>query len=151
MLKDVLFSVVLLSVAAAPAFAAEECGVAPIPPAFPAVDELSQKPVDAARKDVIDSFHLVKTYQGSLKTFRGCIEHLIDADKQEIESIKAKADKDGDPEAKVKAVENRIRARLAVNDKSVDSEQQVVAEFNTLRLGHCKRDTDAKVCPQPKK
>jgi hypothetical protein len=146
MLKKVYLGVAILAMAATPVFAADECGPTPIPPAFPTVSELAAKTVEDARKDVYASFHLVKNYQASLKTFRGCLEQLTKTDTDDIDAAKAKAE-----DAKVTAAQDRIAARQAIYDKTLNSEEQVANEFNTLRLTHCGRDTDTKVCPQPKK
>lgn len=150
MLKTVCMTVAIMAMAATPVFAAEECGPTPIPPAFPSVSDLGKKPVEDARKDVFDSFHQIKNYQASLKTFRSCLERLTTADTAAIAEAKAKPDaKPDDPT--VSAAQQRISTRQGIYDKTLDSEEKVVNEFNTMRLGHCNRDTDVKVCPQPKK
>lgn len=145
MLRNAFFSVVLLAAVAAPAVA-DECGSAPIPPAFPSASELNQKPVDAARKDVLDSYHLVKTFMASNTSFRSCLERLSAADTADIDAGKAKAD-----DAKVKAAQAHMATLDTSFKTAIATAQKVADEFNTLRLDHCKRDTDTKVCPQAKK
>jgi hypothetical protein len=146
MLKRICLAVAVLATAAMPALAADVCGSLPVAPAFPANSVLAAKPVDDARKDVLDAYHQVKTYQASLNSFRDCLLRLTKADQDAITEAKLKND-----DNKIASIKQGIADRQAIYDKTVDSEQQVATDFNTLHTGHCARDTDAKVCPQPKK
>jgi hypothetical protein len=145
MLKKVCLTAAVLALTAMPTLAADECGATPIAPAFPLASELAQKPVEAARKDVVDSYHLVKTYQAALGTYRACLLRLTKGDEDAIAAAQDKKD-----DAAVKAAQQRIADRQSAYDKTVDSETQIVTDFNTLRLAHCQRDTDPKICPQKK-
>lgn len=148
MLKKLCLSAAVLAVVAMPAFAADECGPLPTAPAFQKPTDLAKKSIEDARKDVVDSYHLVKVYQSQLAPFRSCLERLSKDDQAVIEAAKAKPE----DASKGEAAKARIAARQTMYDKTVDSEQTIASDFNTLRVEHCKRgDTDAKVCPQPKK
>lgn len=143
MLKSVVLCAAVLSAVAIPA-AAEECGAIPVAPAFPKSTDLAKKTIEDARKDVFDSYHLVKVYQSQLSSFRNCLLRLTKTDQDEIAAAKA-----DDP--KVASAKQRIAERQAIYDKTLDGEQSIATEFNTLRVEHCKRgDTDTKVCPQKK-
>lgn len=144
MLKSVVLCAAVLSAVAMPAFAAEECGAIPVAPAFPKSTDLAKKPIEDARKDVFDSYHLVKVYQSQLSSFRTCQLRLTKADQDEIAAAKP-------DDAKIAGAKQRIAERQAIYDKTLDGEQSIATEFNTLRVEHCKRgDTDTKVCPQKK-
>jgi hypothetical protein len=147
MMKRVCLTAAVMAMAALPAFAAEECGPIPIAPAFPTVGSLTAKPVEAARKDLMDTYHQVKTYQANLGSFRSCLARQTAADTSEITADQVKPE----DATKIPPLQRRIADRQAIYDKTVDSEQLIATDFNTLRLGHCQRDTDPKICPQPKK
>ncbi len=146
MLKHVCLTAAVMAVVAGPAFAAGTCGTQPFAPEFKTASELNAMPVDAARKTVLDSYHNVKTYQASLKSYRDCLLQLTKTDEDDIAAAKAKAD-----QSTIDAINQRIAARQADYDKTIDAEQKVATDFNTLHTAHCTRDTDAKICPQPKK
>jgi hypothetical protein len=145
MLKNACLAAVFAAAVAAPAWAADQCGPMPIAPAFPATAAVGALPVEAARAQVVDSYHNVKTYQLSLQSYRAC---LMRTTKEDTAAIAA-ADPEKD-EAKVKQLKEDIADRQKLYDKTVDGEQQLVADFNTLHVAHCARDTDPKICPQKK-
>ncbi|MGB8601225.1 MAG: hypothetical protein WCD42_03405 [Rhizomicrobium sp.] len=148
MFKPIILCAAMLSVVAMPTFAAEECGPLPVAPAFVTAGDLAKKPIEDARKDVVDSYHLVKVYQSQLNSFRNCQLRLTKGDEDAIAAAKAKPEDAG----KIPALQQRVAERQVIYDKSLDSEQSIATEFNNLRLEHCKRgDTDPKVCPQQKK
>jgi hypothetical protein len=144
MFKNACMAVVFAAAVSSPVWAAD-CGPLPIAPTFPSTASIAALPVEAARAQVMDAYHNVKTYQGSLKSFRSC---LLLSTKEDTTAIAA-ADPKKD-EAKIKTLQDDIADRQKLNDKTVDGEQRIVGDFNTLHVAHCTRDTDPKVCPQKK-
>ena len=145
MSKSLCFAAVILAAAAMPAFADDECGPAPVGPAISAASDLTGKTVEAGRAEVLDAYHQVKAYQAALKPFRACLGRLDDADIAAIAAAKANGAKAKD---KIPPLEDRIAARLKINNQSVDAEQQVVTDFNNLHTAQCVNDTDPKICPK---
>lgn len=148
MFKPFILCAAVLSAVAMPSFAAEECGALPVAPAFATASDLAKKPIEDARKDVVDSYHLVKVYQSQLNSFRNCQLRMTKNDEDAITAAKAKPE----DASKIPPIQQRIAERQVMYDKTLDSEQAIATEFNNLRVEHCKRgDTDPKVCPQQKK
>lgn len=147
-MKKILMASALVAAMAMPGMADEACGPMPYPPAFPSVSELNAKPVDDARKDLYAAFHQIKIYQTSLKSYRDCLVQMTKKDKQDIADAQAKPDEH--TEAKVDAANKRIATRQTEYDNTVDAEQKMAKDFNTLHVAHCQRDTNEKVCPKPK-
>jgi|GEM_PF-5210778 hypothetical protein len=145
MFKSIYAAAAVVAAVSAPVWAADECGPLPVAPAFLTISDLNAKPVEAARAEVVGSYHHVKTYQGSLRSFRECLQRVTKDDVAALGVAKAKHD-----DTLAKEIQGRMTDRQAISDKSVDSEQLVVTDFNTLRVAHCTRDTDPKVCPQKK-
>ena len=144
MLKSYCFAAAILAAAAMPAFA-DDCGSPPIAPAIPGASDLSGKPVEAGRAVVLDAYHQVKVYQGALQPFRACLNRQDAADAAAIAEAKSNGAKDKD---KIPPIQDRITARLKVNNQTVDTEQQVANDFNTLHMAQCVNDTDPKICPK---
>jgi len=142
MSKSLCFAVAILAASVVPALA-DDCGPAPVGPAIPAASDLAGKTVEAGRAIVIDAYHQVKAYQAALQPYRGCLASLSTADKAEIANLDPKKDKD-----KIDGIAQRITDRLKLNDQSVDAEQQVAVDFNTLHTAQCVNDTDPKICPK---
>ena len=145
MLKSYCFAAAILAAAATPAFALDDCGSPPIAPAIPAASDLSGKTVEVGRAEVLDAYHQVKVYQGALKPFRACLNTQDVADVAAIAAAKSNGEKDKD---KIPPIQDRITARLKLNNQTVDTEQQVANDFNTLHMAQCVNDTDPKICPK---
>ena len=143
MLKSYCFAAAILAAAATPAFALDDCGSPPIGPAIPAASDLSGKTVEVGRAEVLDAYHQVKVYQGALKPFRACLNTQDAADAAALTEAKVKGEKD-----KIPPIQDRITARLKLNNQTVDTEQQVANDFNALHTAQCLSDTDPKICPK---
>ncbi|HEY0281877.1 MAG TPA: hypothetical protein VGC27_04555 [Rhizomicrobium sp.] len=147
MLKSCCFAAAILAAAAMPAFAEGECGSAPIAPAIPTASDLAGKTVEAGRAEVVAAYKQVKVYQSALAPYRACLKSQDDADLAAIAEAKAKGAKEKD---KIPPLQDRIAARLKLNNQTVDTEQQVATDFNDLHVAQCVNDTDPKICPKKK-
>ena len=143
MLRKFCLAAAVCAVAAAPAFADDTCGPAPIGPAIPGASDLAGKAIEAQRTVVIDAYHQVKAYQAALKPYRSCLSTQDQADRAKIAGLDRKKDAD-----KIAVANQRIADRSKLNYQSVDSETQVVTDFNTLHVAECATDTDVKMCPK---
>ena len=145
MLKSICLAAAMLTAAAMPAFADGECGAAPVAPAIPTVNDFTGKTLDAAVKERHEAFLQIKVYQGALQPYRACLKAQDDADTAAIAEAKSKGEKD-----KVQPLQDRIAARLIANNQTVDTEQQVATEFNTLAqfLAQCAKDSTPSNCPK---
>ena len=128
MLKSVCLAGVLL-LTAAPALA-QSCGSAPIAPAIPAPADVNGKTTDDAHKMVLDSMHVIKAYQGSLTTFRECLQTQTNQQKQALAA--AASDKD-----KAAAAQQQIDGLQKQYDNTVDTETQVVTDWQKLHGAYC--------------
>ena len=142
MLKEIGLAAVLAIAMAAPALA-DDCGVAPIPPAIPAPNDIASKPVEDARKVVLDAYHQVKAYQGSLKPYRACLDLQTNKDKADMDAAKQKKDT-----VQAASLQDQMDERRKTYDGTVDAESEVAAEFNKLHTAQCTRDTDPMICPK---
>jgi hypothetical protein len=122
---------------------AESCGSAPLAPEIPGVGALSGKTTEDAHAFVIASVKTVKAYQGTLQSYRECLITQTNAQKAVVAEAKSKGDK-----TKTDAAMQDMKAMQAAYDKTVDTETQVVADWQTLHTAYCKMD-GAK-CPAPK-
>jgi len=147
MLKSICLVTAIMAVATVPAFGDNECGPTPIGPAIPAASDLNGKTVEAGRAEVLDAYRQVKAFQGALQPYRACLKTQDDADLAAIADAKSKGDKEKD---KIQPLQDRITARLKVNNQTVDTEQQVAIDFNNLHMAQCVNDTDPKICPKKK-
>ena len=147
MLKSYCFAAAILAAAAMPAFADGDCGSAPIAPAIPTASEFSGKTLDAAAKARHETFLQIKVYQSALQPYRACLKAQDDADMAAIAEAKSNGAKDKD---KIPPLQDRIAARLIANNQTVDTEQQVATEFNTLAqfLAQCAKDSTPSNCPK---
>jgi hypothetical protein len=146
MFKSCCFAAAILAVAM-PALADGECGSPPVAPAIPTVNDFSGMTLDAAAKARHEAFLQIKVYQGALQPYRACLEAQDNADVAAIADAKSKGDKEKD---KIQPLQDRIAARLIANNRTVDTEQQVAAEFNTLAqfLAQCAKDSTPSNCPK---
>jgi hypothetical protein len=141
MLNRVCLAAAILAVVATPAFAADECGNAPIAPAMPTANDLSGMTVEAARAEVLNAYHQIKTYQAALVPFRACLKAQSASNKAALAEAQGKGDK-----AKIDTIQQALDRLQKVYDGTVDTETQVVNEFNAAHVAHCARDTDPNIC-----
>lgn len=142
MFRSVCLAGVLLF-AAAPAFA-QSCGTEPIAPAIPAASEVNGKTPDDAHKLVLDSMHGIKAYQQVLSTYRECLQTQTDRQKQIVAD--AKGDKD-----KSAAAQQQAADLLKAYDHTVDTETQVVGDWQKLHTAYCGMGPGLSGCAAPKK
>lgn len=147
MLKNVCVAAAMAAAMSVPALAGNECGPTPIPPVFPAIAEVTAKPIDAGRQAVVDAYHQVKVYQSALQSFRSCLTITSKKDGAELAEAQGKNE-----DAKVKRLQDEMADMQALYDGTLAGEQQMASEFNALRMAHCGRgDTNPKICPPAKK
>jgi hypothetical protein len=127
---------------AGPALADTSCGTAPIGPAIPANSELTGKATDAAHDLVLASLKSVKAYQTTLGTFRECL--ITQTNAQKAAMAAAKEDKDK------KAAQDAMQSMQAAYDKTVDTETQVVNDWQVLHTAYCKMGDGLAGCAKPK-
>ena len=126
-----------------PALAGGDCGPAPLAPAIPAVSDLNGKTVEAGHKELMDAYQQVKLYQGSLTSFVSCLDQGVKSDNDELAAAKAARD-----DSKVAAVKQRIEDREKAYQRTMDTQTQVVSDFEALHTAPCAQDPT--VCPKKK-
>lgn len=143
MLKSICLAGVLFAMAA-PAMA-QSCGSAPIAPAIPGAGDLSGKAPDDAHKFVLDVLKSVKSYQQNLGAFRTCLKAQEDMQLAALNDAKTAGDK-----TKIAAAQDQAQATIDATNKTIDSEQQVAADFNQLHQAYCAMGTGLAGCAAPK-
>jgi hypothetical protein len=143
MLKSICLAGVLLATAA-PALA-QSCGSAPIAPAIPGASDLSGKTTDDAHKYVLDVLKSVKGYQQNLGTYRTCLKAQEDMQLAALNDAKTSGDK-----TKIAAAKDQAQSTIDLENKTIDSEQQVATDFNRLHEAYCKMGTGLAGCAAPK-
>lgn len=136
----------VLMACAGAAAAQEMCGDPPIAPVIPsAADMRTRAPADAAAARH-NAFADVRRWQGSLKSYRDCLNATIGMDKRDAQE-NARSDKpDKDKLAKWN---EEIEAINHAYDASVDQEERVVNEFHAAQVAYCmRRDVDVSTCPK---
>ena len=137
---------VLLIASAGAAAAQEMCGDPPIAPVIPTAAEMRAKtPADAAAVRH-SAFAEIRRWQGSLKSYRDCLNATIATDKRDRgEAARSeKPDKD-----KIAKFGEEIIASNHAYDVSVDQEEKVVNEFHAAQVAYCARkDVDVSTCPK---
>jgi hypothetical protein len=148
MSKTFLLAVVAVAAfAVAPALADGDCGSVPLAPAIPPASDLAGKAQDAQRAEVVDAYHQVKAYQGALQPYRQCLAAKEAADKAALTDAQSETDKDKQKE-KVDELVSDMKLIVSEINSTIDTEQQVATDFNTLHTEECKTDTDPKICPK---
>lgn len=135
-----------LMIFAGAAAAQEMCGDAPIAPVLPsAADMRARAPAEAATARH-NAFADVRRWQGSLKSYRDCLNATITMDKRDAQE-NARSDKpDKDKLAKWN---EEIEAINHAYDASVDQEERIVNEFHAAQVAYCARkDVDVSTCPK---
>jgi len=140
MLKSVCLMGALL-VAAAPAFG-QSCGTAPLAPAIPASSDLNGKAPDDAHKFVLDVLKNVKAYQASLGTYRGCLKAQEAVELTALNDAKTAGDK-----TKIAAAQQQAQSTIDVENKTVETEQQLATDYGTLHNAYCAMGTGLAGCP----
>ncbi|HEX3430842.1 MAG TPA: hypothetical protein VHT03_08145 [Rhizomicrobium sp.] len=142
-------AIALLMAATGAAAAQEMCGDPPLAPAIPSAAEIRAKtPADAAAARH-SAFADIRRWQGSLKSYRDCLNATITTDKRKagelLRSDKAEKDKKED----VAKLDDEIAASNHAYDVSVDQEERVVNEFHAAQVAYCmRRDVDISTCPK---
>src|SRR5579862_9802043 len=128
------------------AAAQQMCGDPPLAPVLPSATEMRAKsPADAARARH-SAFADVRGWQGSLKSYRDCLNATVAMDKRTA-GENARSDKpDKEKIANWKA---EIDEANHAYDVSVDQEERVVNEFHAAQVAYCARkDVDVSTCPK---
>lgn len=146
MLTRSVFAFLMLLASGGAAAAQSMCGEQPIAPVIPAASEMKQKsPADAASARH-NAFADIKRWQGSLKSYRDCLNATITTDKRDLyEDARAtKPDKD-----KMAGIGKEMKASNDAFDASVNEEEMVVNEFHAVQVAYCTRtDVDVSSCPK---
>ena len=128
------------------AAAEQRCGDSPIAPVIPSPAEMRQKsPADAAAARH-SAFMDIRRWQGSLKSYRDCLNATTDTDKREVSETQHsdKPDKD-----KIAKLQQEITGASQAFDASVDQEERVVNEFHAAQVAYCTRsDVVRATCPK---
>lgn len=136
-----------LFIASAGAAAAEEtCGDPPLAPVIPSAADMRARPPADAATARHNAFADVRSWQGSLKSYRDCLNATIAMDKRDAgESARSeKPDKD-----KILKWNAEIEAINHAYDVSVDQEERVVNDFHAAQVAYCTRkDVDVSTCPK---
>jgi len=145
MLKSLGLAAAIAVMATAPAWAQNQCGDEPIPPAIPTAADIGTKsPADAAKMRH-QAFLDVKAWQQSANDYRNCLESDENQTKRDLQNAQSQSKPDQD---KIKRLQAQIAADEAANNKR-DTEERLVNAFNALRTAYCDRsDVDKSPCPK---
>ena len=120
-----------------------ECGSMPVAPAIPSANNEASKSVEDARTDAMAAYYQVTAFQSALKPFCDCL--IIQARNDQAVLANAAARND---QTQISAIKQALADRQKIYDVTVDTEQQVVDQFNDMRAAQCMRDSDPRVCPK---
>lgn len=140
------FAFLLLLASGGAAAAQSMCGEPPIAPLIPTAADMRQKSAADSASARHNAFADVKRWQGSLKSYRDCLNATIATDKRDLyEDARAtKPDKD-----KMAAIQQEMKASNDAFDGSVNEEEKVVNEFHAAQVAYCTRtDVDVSTCPK---
>lgn len=144
MLKSCCFAAAMIAAASVPAFAADDCGPAPIAPAIPPASDVAGKTPDDAHKVSLGALHDVKVYQAELLPFRNCLVKQADTDKAAIAEAQGKGDK-----SKVSSLQDQTQGLDKVYQDTITTETQVVDDYMALHDAYCKLGTNLTGCAAP--
>lgn len=113
-----------------PALAETTCGTIPPAPELPNAAALSGKTVEEVGAIKSDAIGQVHSYQDRLKSFRACLEAQRGVQNTAIANAKDDAAKK-EPMAEIQRIN-------AANDKTVDDETKMVADWNAFAAAYCK-------------
>jgi hypothetical protein len=121
------------------------CGLAPYPPALPSLNDIARLPPRDAETAKHQAFEDVVSWQKGLKTYRDCLNVLIDNDNRKIGYDQTSSDKDDKDEITgLKTDESNINA---LYNKTVDTEKSIVSGYDSLSKQYCSRkDVDLSSC-----
>lgn len=122
---------------ASPAMAENACGTPPIAPAVPAASSLAGKTVAEAQAIRHEAFVQIRDYQHRLQSYRSCLVTQKNARKAELAAAQDDAAK--------RAAQDAIAELDAANDRTVDDETHVVADYQALSAAYCRIAN----CPPP--
>jgi len=122
---------------ASPAMAENACGTPPIAPAIPAASSLAGKTADDAKAVRHEAFVQIRDYQNRLASYRGCVETQKTAKAAALAAAQNDADK--------RTAQAAIDELNAANDRTVDDETHVVADYQALSAAYCRIAN----CPPP--
>ncbi len=146
MLKHWGLALTIAVLATAPAWAENTCGFEPIAPAIPSAAEIGQKSPADAMKAKHNAFEDIKTWQASLKDYRGCLDSDSAQSKRQLQDAQSQSKPDQD---KIKRLQDQIAADGKAYDRSTDTEEKIVNDFHALSTAYCARqDTDKTSCPK---
>jgi hypothetical protein len=124
----------------------EMCGDLPIGPVIPApADILKKSPTDADTAQH-GAFLDIKRWQGSLKSYRDCLNATVDTDNRDAGEIQRSDKPDTKKLDKLKQALDDLKHAC---DASVDEEERVVNQFHAVQVAYCSRtDVNRAVCPK---
>jgi hypothetical protein len=124
----------------------DSCGDEPIPPAIPTAADIGQKTPEDALAAKHGAFEDIKAWQGSLKSYRDCLNSTVDTKTREKQSAAQATKPDQD---KIAKIQGEIDAVNHAYDHSTDTEEKVVNDFHALSTAFCARDdVDRATCPK---
>lgn len=128
------------------AVAQQMCGDPPIAPAIPSAADIRDKSAADAAAARHGAFMDIKRWQGSLKSYRECLNATVDSDKRLLGEAQ-RADKPD--KNKITKLQQEITNSGHAWDTSVDDEERVVNEFHAVQVAYCTRtDVDRSACPK---
>jgi hypothetical protein len=139
-------AVVLIASAGAVAAQDDMCGDLPIGPVIVApADVLRKSPADADAAQH-GAFLDIKRWQGSLRSYRECLNATVETDKRDIGEIQ-RSDK---PDTKkIDKLKQALEDLGHAWDASVDEEERTVNQFHAVQVAYCSRtDVNRAVCPK---
>jgi hypothetical protein len=120
------------------------CGLAPYQPALPSPTDIARMPPGDAATAKHQAFQDVVDWQKGLKTYRACLNTLINDDNRKITGDQngSKDDKD-----EIAGLKTDIADINAIYNKTVDSEKSLVGSYNSIAQQYCSRkDVDLSSC-----
>ena len=144
------FSVTALVVIAwAGAAAAQDnmCGDLPIGPVIPSPGDIQKKSAAEAATVQHGVFLDIKRWQGSLKSYRDCLNATDNTDHTALGEAQRGGDKTDT--AKIDKYTSAIANLGHAWDASVDEEERVVNQFHAMQVAYCGRsDVNRASCPK---
>jgi hypothetical protein len=120
------------------------CGAAPSGPSVQDKSSVAGATADAVHAVLIDRLHSIKAYQKSLAVYRECTTMQVAEDKNALAKARAFGNDD-----RTVHLKQRLDAMLAVYDKTIDDETQVVETYQDLHTTYCKMGEGLRGCPRP--
>jgi hypothetical protein len=140
--------VLAILIASAGSAAAQDnmCSDPPVAPAIPTAADINKDTPQAAAEAKHQAFLDIKNWQGSLKSYRDCLDASITTNTRLVAEAQQNSKPDKD---KIAKLQQQIDAANHAHDISVDDEERTVNEFNAVRTAYCLRnDVDRASCPK---